>query len=274
MRKLNNMTIRAAVEVIEGFLSGAKMDTKAEEWGIPTEIDSYSKATRISGWTKVACGETRPDVLTKFGLVSLDRAIVELALTAPPNAEETYAWTEMIAGLKFDGYELQESDDGSRSIVAMLPTHAPDLDMREADDEVTALLKQHSFNVTLGHWNMAKSDFQQGKWSPTNGELRKIIEGLLDEIAERLGCDPKSDSKSKRDFLGKHTTPFLLTEYNEWNVNNQKPQYVQGLMSRMHPHGGHAGLSEEEDATFRLQITLVTARLFLRRFDKRVRQKI
>lgn len=29
------------------------------------------------------------------------------------------------------------------------------------------------------------------------------------------------------------------------------------------------GLSEEEDATFRLQISLVTARLFLRRYDQR-----
>jgi len=45
---------------------------------------------------------------------------------------------------------------------------------------------------------------------------------------------------------------------------------VQGLMNRMHPHGGHAGLSEEEDATFRLQVTLITARLFLRRLDQRV----
>jgi hypothetical protein len=63
-----------------------------------------------------------------------------------------------------------------------------------------------------------------------------------------------------------------LTEYNEWNENNQKPQYIQGLMSRMHPHGGHPGLSEEEDATFRLQITLVTARLLLRRFRQRLNE--
>lgn len=270
MKKLNNLTIRAAVEIVEGFLSGAQMDTKAEEWGIATQIDSYSKATRIAGWAKVACSENRPEVLTSLGMISLDRAIVELALTAPPTAEGTYAWTEMVAGLKFDGYEIREAEEGSRLLIAMLPTDAPDLDMREADDEVTALLKKHGFHVTLGHWNMAKSNFQQGKWSPANGELRKVIEGLLDEIADRLGCDPSIESKRKRDFLGNHATPFLLTEYNEWNANNQKPQYVQGLMSRMHPHGGHAGLSEEEDATFRLQITLVTARLFLRRFDKRV----
>ncbi len=87
-----------------------------------------------------------------------------------------------------------------------------------------------------------------------------------------LGYAGADDSKAKRDFLGNLEPPFLLTEYNEWNINNQKPQYVQGLMSRMHPHGGHPGLSEEEDAAFRLHISLVTGRLFLRRFDERCKR--
>lgn len=271
MKHFSNLTIRAAVEVVEGFLSGAQMDTRAEEWGIASQIDSNSKATRISGWTRIACSETRPAVLTRLGLVSLDRAIVELALTAPPKLEERYAWTEMIAGLKFDGYEVHEAEDGMRILAAMLPSDLPGLDMREADDEVTALLKKHDFVVTLGHWNIAKSTFQRGEWTAANGEVRKFIEGLLDEIAVRLGSAPNLNSKAKRDHLGNVAPPFLLAEYNEWNENNQKPQFVQGLMSRMHLHGGHAGLSEEEDSTFRLQITLISARLFLRRFDARTK---
>lgn len=76
-------------------------------------------------------------------------------------------------------------------------------------------------------------------------------------------------NSTKSNELGFLRPPFLLSDYNEWNSNNQKPQFVQGLMSRMHPHGGHSGLSEEEDATFRLQINLIAARLFLRRFGLR-----
>lgn len=84
------------------------------------------------------------------------------------------------------------------------------------------------------------------------------------------GYKGKDDSKLKRDFLGSGVRPsFLFEDYNEWNANNQKQQYVQSLMSKMHPHGGHPGLSEEEDAIFRLQIMLITARLFLRRFKQR-----
>ncbi|HCH73379.1 MAG TPA: hypothetical protein DFK19_18255, partial [Ochrobactrum sp.] len=83
------------------------------------------------------------------------------------------------------------------------------------------------------------------------------------------GCDHTLDSRQKRDFLGGSVTPpFLLADYNEWSPDGKKSPFVQALMSRMHPHGGHPGLSEEEDATFRLQINLVTARLFLRRLDR------
>ncbi len=270
MKQFNNLTIRAAVDIVAQLLNSEEMDMRSLEWGIPPPANGAYKSAKKAIWLKVAVSEEPFIVLTKHGHIGLDRALVELALTAHPKFEDSQVWIEMIAGLKFDGYELQVAEDGSRSLVAMLPTDAPGLDMREADDEVTSLLKKHDFLVSLGHWNIAKSTFQRGEWTAANGELRKIIEGLLNEIAERLGCDPNIDSKGKRDFLGNHATPFLLAEYNEWNVNNQKPQYVQGLMSRMHPHGGHPGLSEEEDATFRLQITLVTARLLLRRFEKRV----
>jgi len=151
----------------------------------------------------------------------------------------------------------------------MLPDALPGLDFREAESEVDNLLRKHKLTVAAGHLQMALSAFQRGEWSSANGELRKLYESYLDEIANRLGYSGSGDGKARRDFLGSGVTPpFLLEEYNEWHP--QKTQFVQGLMNRMHPHGGHAGLSEEEDATFRLQVTLITARLFLRRLDQRV----
>ncbi|MYJ73958.1 MAG: hypothetical protein F4089_02170, partial [Gammaproteobacteria bacterium] len=155
-------------------------------------------------------------------------------------------------------------------LVRMLPSDAPGLDFWEAESEITLLLDRHGFTVAKGHLKRAFSAFSRGEWSSANGELRNLHESYLNEIATSLGYTGGGDSKARRDYLGSLQPPFLLADYNEWNSNNQKPQYVQGLMSRMHPHGGHPGLSEEEDATFRLQISLVTARLFLRRFDQRV----
>jgi hypothetical protein len=226
-----------------------------------------------------------PQVMTENGLMNLPRAFVETAIKAPPGVRDSDAWKKFVAGLRFEGFEVVETEvpppssapwQSPRTIVSltrMLPADIPGLDFREAENEVTTLLVQSGFMVAKGHLEWAVSAFQRGEWSSANGELRNFYESYLNEIAAHLGCDSQQDSKAKRDFLGRLQPPFLLTEYNEWNESNQKPQYVQGLMSRMHPHGGHPGLSEEEDATPRLQITLVTARLFLRRYRQGTKER-
>lgn len=222
--------------------------------------------------------------MTAAGRMTLSRALIELAIDAPDHTRESGCWRRFVAGLRFDGFEideqLQETQSGEswgmatekkvRTLRRMLPTDAPQLDFREAESEVARLLDRHGFTTAKGHLAQAVAAFQRGEWSSANGELRKFFESYLNEIAIALGYAGAGENKEKRDYLGQGVQPtFLLADYNEWNINNQKPQYVQGLMSRMHPHGGHPGLSEEEDATFRLQITLVTARLFLRRYDQR-----
>lgn len=102
--------------------------------------------------------------------------------------------------------------------------------------------------------------------------IRDFYQELLDKIAEYFGCDPKVSDDAKRQYLADTKSgPFLLHEYNEWENDRGKPAYVLGLWARLHPHGSHPGLSDEEDCAFRFQIILITARIFLRRFDKRVR---
>ncbi|NVD46136.1 hypothetical protein [Qipengyuania atrilutea] len=287
--EFNRMTIVAAAEVVAEFKSHSEMEILEVQWGIADEVSASGKAGRVACWAKVALARTEPQfqggsrnkVLTENGLMTLERAMVETAIKAPPMTRDKEAWKKLIAGLRLDGFEVVEDGDGagdgfsfssrrkSLRIIRMLPEAIPGLDIREAENEVMALLNAHGFLVAKGHLSRAMSAFQRGEWSGANGELRNFFESYLNEIADRLGSQ-ETDSKMKRDFLGGVVSPaFLLAEYNEWHENNQKPQFVQGLMSRMHPHGGHPGLSEEEDATFRIQITLITARLFLRRFDQR-----
>jgi hypothetical protein len=282
MTEFNNMTIVAATEVIAEFKSHGDMSVLEVQWGIVG--NSSSKAARVASWAQRATAPDASQVMTENGFVHLARALVETAIKAPPGVRDNDAWKKFVAGLRFDGFEMVETEvpppssapwQSPRTIIAlarMLPADIPGLDFREAEDEVTTLLVQSGFTVAKGHMERAVSAFQRGEWSSANGELRNFYESYLNEIAVHLGCNSQQDSKAKRDFLGRLQPPFLLTEYNEWNENNQKPQYVQGLMSRMHPHGGHPGLSEEEDATFRLQITLVTARLFLRRYRQQKKE--
>lgn len=283
MSEFNRMTIVAAAEVAADFNSHSDMEVLEVQWGIDGRCSASSKSARVASWAKLACDEELT-VMTENGRVTLERALVETAITAPEARRDSVSWHRLVAGLRFDGFEVVETEisatstfswDGEATkkiltLVRMLPKDIPGLDFREAENEVVTLLDRSGFTVARGHLKQAVSAFQRGEWSSANGELRNFYESYLNEIAVALGYAGGDDSKAKRDFLGASVEPpFLLTDYNEWNPNNQKPQYIQGLMSRMHPHGGHPGLSEEEDATFRLQITLITARLFLRRFCQR-----
>lgn len=282
MSEFNRMTVVAAVEVIAVFNSHADMEILEVQWGIDGRFETTSKAARVAGVAKIAIDEA-PTVMTENGLVSLERALVEKAIKAPAFRHETEEWKKFVYGLRSDGFDVvfKEINVAPRSIfdfeetktiatlVRKLPDNITGMDFREAEDEIVLLLGECGFHVAKGHLNQCMSAFQRGEWSSANGELRNFYESYLNEIAVELGYTGTGDSKAKRDFLGNLQPPFLLTDYNEWNANPNKPQFVQGLMSRLHPHGGHPGLSEEEDATFRLQISLVTARLFLRRYNQR-----
>lgn len=284
MSEFNHMTIVAAAEVIADFKSHSDMEVLEVQWGIAGRCSASSKSARVASLARIATEKAlNVNVMTENGIVPIGRALVETAITAPDRCQQSDSWKKLVAGLRFDGFEVVLTEveaaaayswgQGGAQVVAtltrMLPENIPGVDFREAESEVVTLLDRSGFTVAKGHLNQALSAFQRGEWSSANGELRNFYESYLNEIALSLGYSGGGDSKAKRDFLGNLQPPFLLADYNEWNINNQKPQFVQGLMSRMHPHGGHPGLSEEEDATFRLQVSLVTARLFLRRFDQR-----
>lgn len=288
MPNFNRMTIVAATEVVFTYHSHNDIEPHLVQWDISGRCDASSKTGRAAALAKIAIDEN-PQVYTENGRASLSEAIVDMAINAPPNVRKTPDWRKFVAGLKLDGFEISglveavvrtrsswmEIDEPKEpepiALRRMLPNDLPGLDMREAENEVDHLLDKHGFDVPKGHLKRALSAFQRGDWSSSNAELRNIHEGVLNDIADRLGYSGGGDALAKRNFLGGELSPpFLLSEYNEWHLNNQKPQYVQGLMSRMHPHGSHPGLSEEEDATFRMQIGLITMRLFLRRYDERV----
>lgn len=280
MTDFNNMTLMAALQVIEAFHSHSDLEALEVEWGIHGRCRTNSKSAHIADLGKIALDEN-PEVLTLAGKMKINRAIIEKALEARSHDRSGDAWKKMLAGLRFDGFEVCEekieADNSwespkSRFILRrMVPDNMPGLDFREAENEIAQLLNANGMITPKGHLDQAISAFSRGEWASANAQLRTFYESYLDEIAVALGCEKSASSKDKRDSLGKLNPPFLSEGLNEWNANNQKPQYIQGLMSRMHPEGSHAGLSEEDDAAFRLQITLITARLLLRRFNKHER---
>lgn len=287
MPEFNSMTIVAALNVIEDAYTHSDFDVLAVEWGIDDRVAGSSKAARVAMFAKIALDEDI-QVHTEIGVISMARALMHIAMEASPYTRRQPAWQKLKAGLKLDGFEIElpqppdpkfswmrdETPPEPAKIVRMLPSEIPGLGSGEAKNEVSALLTKHDFSVPMGHLEQAVTAFQRGDWASSNAGLRSFFEGYLSEIAKRLGCPDTSKFGVVLHFLGGVATPpFFISGYNEWISDNNKHQYVQGLMTRMHPHGSHPGLSEEEDATFRMQAMLITARLFLRRYDQRTARR-
>src|SRR5690606_8822274 len=159
----NRMTVVAAAEVLGDFKTHSEIEVLEVQWDIFARYSSSPIAARIAGLARLAIDE-EPEVFTENGQMPLARAIVEIALKAPPKTLKTDAWTKLVAGLRFDGFEVDEeveTDEALRPwqrpngstkkiLRRMMPEDLPELDFREAENEVELLLTRHGFSVAQG----------------------------------------------------------------------------------------------------------------------------
>ena len=90
------------------------------------------------------------------------------------------SYVKLRRGLQRDGFTLDSS--GLRRV---LPEQ---MDLPAADDEVQHLLSKFSFSTAKGHLEQAIDAHTRGNWASANSQLRAFLEGLLDDIADRLGA--------------------------------------------------------------------------------------
>ena len=137
----------------------------------------------------------------------------------------------------------------------------------EEEDQLSILLDRYDFTITKGHLDQAISAHTRGEWAGANAQLRSFVESLFDSFVTVLVKDTSNlppTSYARRELLTKLDPPFILPELNEWAPNGTG--FLQGFWKRLHPQGAHPGLSDEEDCTFRLQLVILVAGHYLRRF--------
>lgn len=181
---------------------------------------------------------------------------------SPKEPEE--AFPSLVNALRQDGYQIVDLQ-----LRASLPDSVP---VAEIENELMRLLDKHSFATAKGHIEQAIAAHTRGDWAAANAQLRSFVEELFDRIAERLSgghTASLTSSHARREWLATSTPSLFDPALNEWEVGD-KGGFVQGFWKRLHPQGSHPGLSDEMDSTFRLQLVIITAEHFLRRFDARV----
>lgn len=199
----------------------------------------------------------------------LSEFVVETAASYVPEPQPEYAWAvsseetsrmKLIrvfkAALERDGFTVV-----SRKLRRILPV---ELGVAAAEDEITRMLSNPTFEVSRGHLAQALDSHGRGNWAAANSQIRSFYEGLLDDFANSIDPTLASGSgEARRQRLA--SEGFLSTALNEWSHDGKN--FLNGLMKRLHPHGAHPGLSDEKDSTFRLHVVLLTARHLLERWS-------
>ena len=161
--------------------------------------------------------------------------------------------------LRQDGFDVT---DGS-----LRPTFPKDIGKPGIESELMRLLEVHEFSTAKGHLDQAFDAHTRGNWAGANSQLRTFVDALFDEIAGKLDQSALTlkSGQAKRAKLAK--LGFFSISLNEWD--NDGKGFINGLIKRLHPEGPHPGLSDDDDSTFRMHIVLLTAMLFLRRYDQK-----
>jgi hypothetical protein len=261
-------TVIAALEVMEGAISThAGLTRCLLKWSsdLAARCDGGTLADRFNHLIKFL--DERPDYRLENGNLLADD-VVEIAISLLPPSETPVPWRDpsppsppiaaFERALDRDGFTITD-----RTLRRALPASVK---LPEAEDEISRLLAKHGFDVAKGHLAQAFAAHTDGLWASANSQIRSFFDGLLDEIAERI--DPSAantgSGQARRTKLAMQG--FLSRDLNEWD--DKGLGFVNGLVKRLHPHGSHPGLSDQDDSTFRLHTVLLTARLLLVRFDK------
>jgi hypothetical protein len=217
----------------------------------------------------------QPDAATPEGENSVDAVVGDLVERAakaapqqsafgPDESDFAVGFPTLARALARDGFVVE----GGRLRRAPLAA----MDVPAADDEVHELLKRFGFSIAIGHLDQAIQSHADGRRAAANGQLRSFIEGLINDIAEKLvpqGAALPPPGGARLNWLATLKPPFVLAPLNEWD--GQGEGFLEAFSRRLHPHGSHPGLSDDDDSTFRLHIVLVVARLLLRRLAQRLR---
>ena len=248
-----------------------------EDW-----VFGNSKRERLNAL--VSYLSLNPDNTNREGQNLTDAVVRDLISRAAATirAEDLGAWDtvstfEEAFTNRFPELSRALDRDGFKVIEWQLRRNLPEaFDLPATDDDVHRLLRTFGFSVPSGHLDQAIQNHSQGTWAAANSQLRSFVEGLMDSISDRL--EPDSAKLPARgwnrvEWLANQTPPFFLPELNEWQTDSKTGRpigFIYGVWQRLHPHGSHPGLSDEEDSTFRLHLVLILARLLLLRLKQRL----
>jgi hypothetical protein len=162
------------------------------------------------------------------------------------------AWEQanrLLQALRLDGCEWR---DGT-----LIPTTPEPLPLAQELSQLERDLQDLSLSVAATHYRQAYESFVAGRWEAANGQVRSFAEDFFIEVG-RLGT-----SKSRPDPLAS-----LQDLRSQGFLDDPEWQTFRGFWQSIQDKGPHHGLSDEQEALFRLHLATAIARYIIHKLAR------
>ena len=112
-------------------------------------------------------------------------------------------------------------------------------------------LQQRGYSIAVSHYRQAVDNFVDGNWEASNGQVRSFIEDLF-VIAGASAGFSKGEPRAALDFLRDNQR----IDTKQWNL-------FRAYWDEIQDNGPHRGLSDPEEALFRIHMGTALARYLL-----------
>jgi hypothetical protein len=248
---LTSKTLAKLIKAIDAGFTDAQIGTLILEAGADrwAPRDWPNKLTRLQH----LFGAMRESGDDDAGRAALELATLVLNAGAP---RRRGAFSESRPADWWDGIVAEVAADGLDYDVEQgrLVPAVPGLQVADETTWIEAWLHGHGWATAAGHYRQALDSFAARNWASANSQLRTFLEDLIPAAAEKVSGSRPKEVQAALDALRKGDI-LLDDEFG----------FAKGLWSLCQPGGSHPGLSDDEEARFRLLTVSSYARFLLSR---------
>jgi DNA-binding MarR family transcriptional regulator len=155
---------------------------------------------------------------------------------------------KLTEALRANGWEVTESGH-------LQPLTEPPADLPPAQHRLIELLAQHGLNGAAHAYKQALDCWRDpNKLEAGNGQLRVCLEALVVDLARQRGL-------TAHDF-----GDALKRLHGAGLLDRKEKAYLEALWALSSDRGPHRGLTDEDEAQFRVHVTTATATYLVARF--------
>jgi hypothetical protein len=228
-------TVVRLAEGIAQTFSHASLDTVFHEYRVQNRDPGSARANLTTR------SLTLVRAIEEDRVLESDAILLELANRVLANPYLRQNLTALVASLGVDGFEWA----GDR-LVPSNPGPAP------LAPELTALeqeLIQLGLNVAATHYRQAVDNFTDGNFEACNGQLRSFLEDLIKGASQRRG----QQQEASPDTALEHLRNVGVLDGQEFGI-------FRALWHGTQDSGPHAGLTDAEEARFRMHSATAAGR--------------